>query len=52
MDAYPKYVPFDSVFLQRYDLTIRDLDILDWTLSYPPDERMKNIKMYPPYGGE
>jgi hypothetical protein len=49
---YPKLIPFDSVFLQRYDLTIRDLDFLDWTLVYPPDERMRDIKMFPAYGGE
>jgi len=48
----PKDVPFDSVFLQRYDLTLRELDLLGWELSYPPDERMKNIHMYPSYGGE
>ena len=46
----PYNVPFDSVFLQRYDLTIKDLDNIGWKLSYPPDERMKDIKMYPPYG--
>jgi hypothetical protein len=49
MDAFPDLVPFDSVFLQRYDLTIKDLDRLGWRLSYPPDERMKDVKMYPPY---
>jgi hypothetical protein len=43
-------VPFDSVFIQRYDLTIPDLDNLNWTLSYPPTEAMKDIKMWPPYG--
>jgi len=43
-------VPFYNVFICRYDLTIRNLDNLNWTLSYPPDERMKYVKMYPPYG--
>ncbi|MDR0811924.1 MAG: hypothetical protein LBN23_06620 [Paludibacter sp.] len=42
-------VPFDSVFIQRYDLTVADLDALGWTLSYPPIEAMKDIRMYPPY---
>jgi hypothetical protein len=49
---YPKDVPFDSVFLQRYDLTIRDLNVLNWMLVYPPDERMRDIKMYPASGSE
>jgi hypothetical protein len=40
----------ESMALQRYDLTIENLNSLDWTITYPPDERMKNIKMYPPYG--
>jgi hypothetical protein len=48
--TYPNgFVSSDSVFLQRYDLTIKDLDKLGWTLIYPPDERMKNMGMYPPY---
>jgi hypothetical protein len=38
-----------DVLLQRYDLTLDDLNKINWTLSYPPDERMKDIKMYPPY---
>ena len=46
----PFTIPCDSVLLQRYDLTIKDLDKIGWTLTYPPDERMKDIKMYPPYG--
>ena len=45
----PDYVPFDSVFLQRYDLTIKELDRLGWKLTYPPDERMSDMMMYPPY---
>ena len=48
-NGYPDFVPFDSVFVQRYDLTIKDLDCLGWLLSYPPNERMKDVKMYPPY---
>ncbi|MDR0873257.1 MAG: hypothetical protein LBN27_07320 [Prevotellaceae bacterium] len=40
----------ETMALQRYDLTLEDLNGLDWTISYPPDERMKDMKMYPPYG--
>ena len=36
--------------LQRYDLSLQDFKRLKYTLSYPPSEAMKNIKMYPPYG--
>jgi hypothetical protein len=39
----------------RYDLSIRDIEkLLDDeglpTIPYPPDERMKDMKMYPLYG--
>jgi hypothetical protein len=41
--------------LQRYDLSIEDILLLYNKYSipeipYPPDERMKDMKMYPPYG--
>ncbi|GHT18487.1 hypothetical protein FACS189429_5100 [Bacteroidia bacterium] len=41
--------------LVRYDLGVPDIEkLLDNngfpTIPYPPDERMKDIKMYPPYG--
>ena len=42
----------DYLILRRYDLTPEDLQLLDWEVPYPPDERMKNMKMYPPYGSE
>lgn len=35
--------------LQRYDISLQDLIRLDYTIAYPPDERMKHIKMYPPF---
>jgi len=35
---------------QRYDLSLDDLRRLDWKLSFPPTEEMRNIKMWPPYG--
>lgn len=42
----------ETHILQRYYLTQKNLDNLGWTISYPPDERMKDIKMDPPYGNE
>ena len=40
----------DYMILQRYDVTVSDLQRLDWQITYPPNEKMKDIKMYPPYG--
>lgn len=40
---------YDAV-IQRYDLSLQDLQQLNWTLTYPPSSDMRNIKMYPPYG--
>lgn len=36
--------------VQRYDLSIYDLQKLDYTLYYPPSETMRNMKMFPPFG--
>lgn len=38
--------------IQRYDVSLQDLQGLNWKISYPPAEEMKNIKMYPPYKKE
>jgi len=38
--------------LRRYDVSLQNMRQLNWTIVYPPDETMKNIKMYPPYGSE
>lgn len=35
--------------LVRYDFSHEDLKKLDWRIDYPPTEKMKNMKMYPPY---
>ncbi len=35
---------------QRYDLSLSDLDRLGWTITYPPTEAMKDVKMWPTYG--
>ena len=42
----------ENMALQRYDLTLEDLNSLKWTVPYPPDERMKDMNMYPSYGSE
>jgi hypothetical protein len=39
----------ETMALQRYDLSLQNLNDLNWKISYPPDERMKGMKMYPPY---
>ena len=45
-----KVVKRDYLVLKRYDVSLKDLQQLDWTITYPPDERMKDIKQWPPYG--
>lgn len=35
--------------LHRYDLTKQDCENMNWSIPFPPDESMKDIKMYPPY---
>jgi len=35
--------------LKRYDLSLEDLEHLNYKLSYPPDAKMSGVKMYPPY---
>ncbi|MDR0872653.1 MAG: hypothetical protein LBN27_04180 [Prevotellaceae bacterium] len=39
-----------STLLKRYDLSLQDLQQVNWVLTYPPSTEMKYIKMYPPYG--
>jgi len=39
----------DYKILQRYDMSFEDIKMLQRKISYPPDERMKDIKMFPPY---
>ena len=38
--------------LKRYDLSKTDIRNLGLLISYPPDDRMRDIKMYPPYDSE
>ena len=35
--------------LQRYDLTLKDMELLKHDIYYPPTPAMRNIKMWPPY---
>jgi hypothetical protein len=35
--------------LKRYDLSLSDLKKLNWDITYPPTEAMKDMHMYPPY---
>ena len=41
----------DYDILVRYDLTYDDLKLLKDTIPFPPTDVMKDMKMYPPYGG-
>jgi hypothetical protein len=45
-------ISIDYKILKRYDLSLFDLQSLNWTVTYPPTEDMKSIKQYPPYGSE
>ena len=58
-DTLAKYtweeIQRDYKVLRRYDLSIEDIKMLYNKydvpeIPYPPDERMKHMKMYPPYG--
>ena len=40
----------NNTIIRRYDLSLQDLQYLNWTLSYPPSPKMSTTKMHPPYG--
>jgi hypothetical protein len=40
----------ENMILKRYDLSLEDLQMLNWEVPYPPSEAMKDMEMYPPYG--
>ena len=42
----------DYLVLKRYDLSLEDLQRLNWQVTYPPTEAMKDVKQYPPYESE
>jgi len=35
--------------LKRYDLSIEDIQLLNYEIPYPPTEVMRGMRMYPPY---
>lgn len=35
--------------IARYDVSLEDLQSNNWMLSYPPNDNMANIKMWPPF---
>ncbi|WP_298900883.1 hypothetical protein [uncultured Psychroserpens sp.] len=39
----------DYNILKRYDLSIEDLQALNFRVTYPPTPEMQNIRQYPPY---
>ena len=45
-----KEVRRDYKILRRYDLSIQDLELLDYKVYYPPTPTMSRMKMYPKYG--
>lgn len=51
LDTYGwDYVREHYKVLQRYDLSLEDLQDLNFRLCFPPSEAMKHIHMWPPYG--
>jgi len=49
MDSIWKEMNYGKRFFVRYDLSIQDIEKLDYLLTYPPDNRMRNVRQYPPY---
>jgi hypothetical protein len=57
VDTVQKYtweqIKYNYKILQRYDLSLDDIYALKENnipvIPYPPSEKMKNMKMYPPY---
>jgi hypothetical protein len=52
VDSLWKEMNYGKRFLRRYDMSIQDVKLLNYSIPYPPNERMKEMKMYPPYGTE
>lgn len=44
------YVREHYLVLQRYDLSLENLQSVNFRLSFPPDSTMKLFHMWPPYG--
>lgn len=50
VDTYPwETIREEYKVLKRYDLSIKDIQLLDYEIPYPPTEVMKDMRMYPPY---
>jgi len=54
VDLSQKYTTWQEIrencdILKRYDLSLTDLQILNFTIPYPPSKTMKGMKMYPAY---
>ncbi len=50
LNKYPwEKIRDDYMILKRYDLSLEDLERCDYLLTYPPNEQLKGVKMYPPY---
>ena len=51
--VFPEYynskIEYNEYKMVRYDLTLKDLQTLDFHLYYPPNDKMSGIKMDPPY---
>lgn len=51
ISKYPwQVIRDDYKILKRYDLSIKDLEMLDYKIPYPENTKMQKIKMYPKYG--
>lgn len=51
LNKYPwEEIRKDYKILRRYDLSLQDLEYLEYKIYYPPTPKMRDIKMYPPYG--
>ena len=48
LEAHVTHV--QNTVIQRYDLSLQDLQQVNWKLTYPPSPNMRDMKMYPPYG--
>lgn len=48
LEAHTTHV--NNTIIQPYDLSLQDLQRVNWTLTYPLSPNMSAIKMYPPYG--
>jgi len=49
LDAESVFTRLDKSLLVRYDLSLQDLRCLDWQITFPPTEEMKDIHMWPSY---